>query len=110
MKIEIQWDGDAPLDPYEIKPYPVDWTKALAVLGETIKAAEFTLPDNAVTAGLQIESQMATDKASQAVFSIAEAHQTDSAWAAGVEFKVRATVWTEEWKYSGTCSLMVKVA
>lgn len=55
---KLKWK--APLDPVETKDYVVDWSAEMTASVDTIATAVFTLPDDAVADGLEIDSQSNT--------------------------------------------------
>lgn len=105
---EVAWGEKAALDPYEMKPYPVSFAKLLAPLSATIESATVTVPAEADTAGLKVDSVTWNATVVQPIFYVEEAKR--AAWAIGDPIPVRVTATTADGKFrpSRTIDLIVK--
>lgn len=69
----------APFDPHEVKDYVVDFTAEMDATSDTLTAVRYTLPADAIAAGLQIDSQglVLSNKGAQVWLSVQEAEEAN---------------------------------
>lgn len=90
-------DWEAALDPSEVKDYTHSFAAELAATQDEIVSSLFILPQEAITAGLQIESQEMTSSGGLVWFSVATINQNDPGFNnGGTRYRVRHQIETAD--------------
>lgn len=83
------------MDPSELKDYEVTWQAELTARSDTLLTSTFTLPDEAIAAGVEIDSQEKTEYGGVVFFKVAAEEQADARWEEyGQTYAVRHTITT----------------
>lgn len=93
MTTPISWT--APLDPHEIKDYTHSFVAELTATSDSISTSLFTLPSDAIAAGLTVHSQSLAATGGLIFLKVAAINQADAIWDNnGTQFRIRHTITT----------------